>query len=170
VSKEEQIAQNEILIARKDAKISQLEFELAQLKKYIFGTKSEKFNSSEVDPEQLNLFNTPEDIQEEVVAAVEVITYQRKKGKAHKGRNKLPDHLPVTEIIIEPEVDTTDMVKIGEEVSETLDYTPASLMIIRRIRPKYVDKKASEEDSGSPIFIAPMPMRALNKCIAEPAV
>jgi transposase len=178
VSKDEQITQ--LKIEKTELKVenshlqddkAQLEFELAQLKKYIFGTKSEKFNSSEVDPEQLNLFNTPEDIQEEeVVEVVEVLTYERKKGNTHKGRNKLPDHLPVTEIIIEPEVDTTDMVKIGEEVSETLDYTPASLMIIRRIRPKYVDKKASEEDSGSPIFIAPMPMRALNKCIAEPAL
>jgi folate-binding Fe-S cluster repair protein YgfZ len=46
---------------------AQLEFELAQLKKFIFCAKFEKFNSSEVDPEQLNLFNTPEDVQEEAL-------------------------------------------------------------------------------------------------------
>ncbi|KAK3874564.1 hypothetical protein Pcinc_020493 [Petrolisthes cinctipes] len=104
-----------------------LKFEIAQLKKLIFGSKSEKFKSSEVPPEQLNLFNTIEEVEEEVLVEVEEITYERKKSKTHKGRNKLPDHLPVQEIIIEPEVDTTGMVKIGEEISETLDYTPASL-------------------------------------------
>ena len=168
MSKDEQIAENKILIARKDERIGQLEFENAQLKKLIFGAKSEGFKSSEVPAEQLNLFNNPDGTkEEEVTVAVQEITYERKKGKPHKGRNELPAHLPVTEIIIEPEVDTTDMIKIGEEVSETLDYTPASLVRIRRIRPRYVDKKAPEEESKSPIMIAPMPMRPINKCIAE---
>jgi len=40
----------------------------------------------------------------------------------------LTEHLPVREITIEPEEDTTGLKKIGEEVTETLEYTPASLI------------------------------------------
>src|SRR5690625_1081858 len=41
----------------------------------------------------------------------------------------LPDHLPAEEIIIEPEVDTTDMIRIGEEVTKELEYTPVRFYI-----------------------------------------
>lgn len=64
MSKDEQIAENKILIARKDERIGQLEFENAQLKKLIFGAKSEGFKSSEVPAEQLNLFNNPDGTKE----------------------------------------------------------------------------------------------------------
>ena len=53
------------------------------------------------------------------------------------------------------------MVKIGEEITETLDYTPASLVIKRTIRPKYVDSKNER------IHIGPLPERPLSKGIAE---
>jgi transposase len=58
--------------------------------------------------------------------AKEQITYTRKK-KAHPGMTKLPDNLPVEEVIIEPEEDTTGMIEIGEEITETLDYKPGKL-------------------------------------------
>ena len=40
-----------------------------------------------------------------------------------RGRDALPEHLPVREVIIEPEEDTTGLKKIGEEVTETLEYS-----------------------------------------------
>ena len=97
----------------------------------------------------------PEQEQEQ-----ETITYHRKKNK-HKGRNKLPEHLPVVEIIIEPEQDTEGLVKIGQEVTETLDYTPASLVKRRTIRPKYA------KADGSGIVIGQLPSRPIDKSIAE---
>jgi transposase len=51
-----------------------------------------------------------------------------RKKKAHPGRTKLPDNLPVEEVIIEPEENTTDMIEIGEEITETLDYKPGKLL------------------------------------------
>ncbi|MFK8006324.1 MAG: hypothetical protein AB8H03_08140 [Saprospiraceae bacterium] len=45
---------------------------------------------------------------------------RKKRNKNHTGRNKIPDHLPTCEVIIEPEEDTTGMKKIGKEITKTL--------------------------------------------------
>src|SRR5690606_35099179 len=81
--------------------------------------------------------------------------------KKHPGRHALPENLPVREEIIEPIEDTTGMDKIGEEVTETLEYTPASLVKRRVIRPKYIKKGTSQ------IIIGELPERPLDKSIAE---
>lgn len=152
------------LLEKKYNKIKQenlaLKSELDQLKKLIFGSKSERFVPTQ-DASQLNIFQEAEPVEESVVEKEE-ITYQRdKKGKRnHPGRHKFPSHLEVEETIIEPDFDTTDMVKIGEEVTERLDYTKASLKIKREVREKY---KAKETEK---IHIASLPSRAIPKCIA----
>jgi len=53
------------------------------------------------------------------------------------------------------------LVKIGEEVTETLDYTPASLIKRRTIRPKYA------KADGDSVIIGDLPSRPIEKCIAE---
>lgn len=68
----------------------------------------------------------------------EKLTYERRKrNSAHKGRVPLPDHLPVEEIKIYPEGDLSDMVCIGEEITEELEYEPSKYYIKRYIRYKY---------------------------------
>lgn len=145
-----------------------LQFENEQLRKLIYSSKKERHKSVEIPAEQGNLFNQESSVEE--IETSETITYKRKKPSKHKGRNKLPSHLPVKEVIIEPDVDTSEMDKIGEQVTETLDYTPASLRIIRTRRIKYVKKNQtdkSDEENQQQIFIAPPPQRPLDKCIAE---
>jgi len=138
--------------------VSSLKEQLAGLYKLISGFKSESFITQAV-VDQLSLFadDTPETAEE---TPQETITYTRDKKK-HKGRNALPEHLPVREVIIEPEEDTTGLKKIGEEVSETLEYTPASLVKRRTIRPKY----AKAENEG--VLIADLPSRPIDKAIVE---
>ena len=116
--------------------IASLQQQLASLYKLINGFKSERF-LQEIDLDQLSLFTEATTTVEE--PNQQTITYTRDKKK-HQGRNALPEHLPVREVIIEPEEDTTGLTKIGEEVTETLEYTPASLVKKRTIRPKYAKK------------------------------
>lgn len=139
--------------------IDYLSHELKMLKRMIFGHKSERFKPVMYNPDQLSLFED-EPQPEPVGIPKETITYERTRKK-HPGRNAIPEHLPVREEVIEPDMDTTDMVKIGEEITETLEYTPASLVKHRVIRPKYVHKETSQ------IHIAPIPSRPLPKAIAE---
>ncbi len=150
----------ELLVENVDQKkrITSLEEQLAGVYKLINGFKSESFVTQAVI-DQLSLFgeDTPETAEE---TPQEIITYTRDKKK-HQGRNALPEHLPVREVIIEPEEDTTGLKKIGEEISETLEYTPASLVKRRTIRPKYAKAQ------GEGVLIADLPSRPIDKAIVE---
>ena len=162
-------------LAQKDAEIAELKHQLAELRRLIYGTKSERFRKTEESAAQGNLF---EEVSEDppVIRDTEQIIYTRTKNNNHKGRNSLPAHLPVREVIIEPEEDISDMIRIGEEVTESLEYTPASLVKLVRIRPKYARKKDSGKDQSEDsedeksIIVAPMPLRPIDKCIAEPSL
>jgi transposase len=68
------------------------------------------------------------------------------------------------EEIIEPAGLNDDMTKIGEEITEILEYTPAQFFKRRIIRPKYVNKKTQE------IKIAQLPSRPIEKCLAGNSV
>ncbi len=142
------------------------EFQLEQLRRIIYGTKSERFIPQEI-PGQLSLPFESEQVAKIVKEEQEKIRieYERNKTKkAHPGRMSLPSHLPVKEVIIEPIEDTSDMICIGQEVTEELDYTPAKLHINRYIRKKYITK---EDDKGyQKQVIAPL-NRPLHKCIAS---
>jgi len=157
VSKKEALAENRALKAERDA----LKAELAALRKLFFKSKTERFEST-LSPEQLSLFN--QYIKDEVVEnSGKEITYNRKAKtkKPHPGRHPLPEHLPTREVIIEPEEDTTDLIKIGEEITETIEYTPASLVkVITRIL-KYAAK------DGSKIVKGKLPERPIPKGIPE---
>lgn len=133
------IAELQIENRKQRQEILALKQQLNQLLKLINGFKSERFSSALPILGQPTLFDVPEEEEEEASQgeiAKEEITYSRNKAK-HQGRNQLPEGLPVKEIIIEPELEVAGLVKIGEEITETLEYTPASLVKRRTIRPKY---------------------------------
>lgn len=147
-------------IATLNTQLENVTFLYEQLKKIVFGAKRERF-VKEVPDNQLNLFATPESEKESEQEPTEEVTITRKKKKKHRGRNAFPEHLPVEEETIEPEEDTTDMIHIGDEVTETVEYTPASLYIHRIVRPKYAPKQGY-----GTIKIAPLPSKPIEKGIA----
>jgi len=126
------------IIAQKDAQIASLEFRLKQLEKLIFGAKSERTVTVD-NTYQPTLFAPMEDTVTVVEPECETITYKRSKKK-HPGRNPLPENIPTEEVIINPSTDIDGLTKIGEEITETLKYTPASLVKVRTIRPKYAQE------------------------------
>ncbi len=144
--------------------VALLTHELAQLKRLVFGTKSERFvPSGEAD--QLPLFEanaSPAEVEPPPRVSVPVSTRPRQKPV----RQVLPSHLPRQVIVIEPEGDLTRLKKIGEEVTETLDYRPARLVVLRRVRPKYVDPR----DDARGVLVAALPARPIDKGLAEPGL
>jgi transposase len=160
----EQIEERDAQLDDREARIKELESQLAYLRHKLFGKRSEK-----IDPEQLLLFkelqSQMEVLQKE--AEHEEITYTRRKGH---GRKPLPDDLPV-ENVEYPLEDTVcpccgeSMSRIGEEVTEELDYNPGSLFKRRHIRPKYACRECEEG-----VHIAPMPARPIDKGIAGPGL
>jgi transposase len=156
-------------IARLNYQIASLTHQLNALNKMVFGSKHERFVPAE-NPSQLSLDIQAEAIAQVNVTAVKKVEYTRtsttvtENKKEHPGRTKLPEHLERREIIVEPAEDVTLCKKIGEEVSEELEYEPGKLFVNRIVRPKY-----AKPDNGG-IVTAPMIERPLPKAIAGPAL
>jgi transposase len=115
--------------------VAYLKEELAQLKRMIFGSKRERFIAA--DPTQQSLFDTT---TAQAVSQQQTVTYQRDKPekKGNAKRLLLPDHLPRKEYILEPEgIDTEISIRIGEKISEVLEYTPGKLYVTKTVRPVY---------------------------------
>lgn len=168
-SKEEVIAE---LISIKSEKelleisLVQLKAELSQIKRMIYGTKSERFVPA-VSAEQTSLnFG----IEPSVAAPVQTqtITYTREKTKnsntLHTGRTALPAHLKRIEIVIEPAGDVSGLTCIGKEITEELEFEPGKFYVNQYIRPKYV--KSDREG----ILIGELPSRPIEKGIPGPGL
>ena len=156
------------------AQVSQLKFELEQLKRLIYGRTSERFVPDSSSNEQLDLF-TPDDseepsaeeVEEEPVRETVIRNGRKHTAKRHPGRMPIPEHLPVETIIIEPEGDLTGLVRIGEQITEYVEYTPASLVKKVIIRPKYA---LPEQEDTTKVLIAKLPSRPIAKSIAGAAL
>jgi transposase len=146
-----------------------LQFRLDQLNRLIYGAKRERFVSNETHAQMSLPFETEEKSAEE--QEKETITYIRKKKarRNHPGRISLPDHLPVEEIVLEPEEDTSGMKCIGKEITDQLELVPAKLFIKRFIRPKYI-KSEDEKTLTHAGVIAPLPDFPIEKGIAGPGL
>ncbi|MBX9851346.1 MAG: transposase [Cytophagaceae bacterium] len=157
LSKEELIQENILLRTQ----LISFKAELAQLKRLLYGSKSERFVPS-VPDEQLSLGLTAEEKPLEVKKQkIEYTRTKAEKQNKHQGRMPLPAHLPRVEKIIEPEVSTEGMKKIGEEITETLDYIPGKLQVLRYTRSKYA------KADGEGVVIGALPSRLIEKGIAE---
>ncbi|MFD1771691.1 IS66 family transposase [Sphingobacterium suaedae] len=151
------ISSREQALVERDEKIDYLESQLAMYKRMQFGQKRERF---EGDPNQTMLpFEAePAEVVQQQEEIKEKIEYVRKRPN-HKGRAKLPAHLPVEEVEIHPEGDLSEMVCIGKEITEELECQPAKFYIKRYIRYKYAAKDKSA------VAIAELPERVIDKGI-----
>lgn len=133
-----------------------LKQQLSELKRMIFGSKSERFVPT--DDSQLSLFGFEQEAEKET--ETEQISYTREKAKKEKKnavRAKIPAHLPRIEETIEPEGIEEGSKKIGEEITEILEYNPARVFVRKIIRPKY----AKPRDEG--VTIAELPSLPIPK-------
>jgi len=137
-------------------KCEDLQGQLSELQRLIFGSKSERFIACS-DATQLGLFQKQEADTDSVTT--EDIQYTRDKPSSKKKpvRHVLPAHLPRIEEVIEPDTIYDGAKKIGEEVTELLEYNPAQVYVRRIVRPKYV----LPQNDG--IIIAKLPTLPLAK-------
>ncbi len=123
------------------AEIAKLRFQLARYRRAEFGRSSEKL-AREADQLELAIEALEADQAERlaaaspvVVAAIEAATEAQKPA-----RRPLPEHLPREEVRHGapdacPSCGGT-LRRIGEDVTETLDYVPGRFKVIRHVRAK----------------------------------
>ncbi|WP_081888340.1 IS66 family transposase [Verrucomicrobium sp. BvORR034] len=144
-----------------------LRLKLDALSRRMFGKSSEK-----LDAEQMQLLL---DGIEELTLAEES-AQQARPGKepataeaARERKPRIPEHLPVKEVFIDPEevkACPEEWVHIGQEVTEQLEYTPASFERLRIIRRKYVRK----DQRHLPPVVAPLQPCLQERCLAAPSL
>ena len=128
-----------VQVRHQSALLDKLTHENALLKRMKFAAQSERFN-----PEQKSLLE--DEIETDLAAvATEIEALQpthppESEGKKQAKRLPLPASLPRREIRHEPESTTCQcrcqMVRIGEDVAEKLDYVPGVFSVERHIRGK----------------------------------
>jgi transposase len=132
-------------LANKTLEAEKLEFELARLKRMTFGASSERIKR-EIEQLELKLEELESDAAEGEPAvapelpAEEHSTEPRDKKKR---RRQFPEHLPRTTTTHEPASPTcascgSDRLrKVGEDVTEVLEYIPGRFEVVRHVRPAY---------------------------------
>jgi transposase len=153
-------AQNKLLLEQ----VTLLTYELRDMKRMLFGRKSERF-LPQPSTSQLNLAELMAEAVTPPVLTQEVKAIKKRTAEVKPtGRHALPAHLPKVDIVLEPMEDTSGLEKIGEEITEQLDYTPGKLLVRRYIRPKYA-KVVADGTGYTEVIIAPLPDFPIEKGI-----
>ena len=149
-ARDKQAATHAREIKFKDAKLERLTFELARLKAWKFGAKTERMNAEQRQMFEDTVAEDEASLEAQLLAlqgatepSVPPVAPPTRKPR----RQPLPEHLRRVEHHHEPEntnCPTPDcgraMVRIGEDVSERLDIVPTEFFVHRHIRGKWACK------------------------------
>jgi transposase len=136
----------------RDAKIESITFELARLKAWKFGAKTERMNAQQRDIFEETLAADQASLEAQLAALLDEAgadggAPEKKQQRRQPKREALPAHLPRVDQRIEPQNTNCPapdcgqpMVRVGEDISERLDISPAQFFVQRQIRGKWACK------------------------------
>ena len=134
--------------------LESLHQQLQNLRRMHFGATSEKLSG------QPELFQQTQELPVPPQDRV-TVTYTRQR----RGRPSLPKDLPRERVNYDlsdaEKAEFDALEKIGEEVSETLEYTPAKLIVIEHVRAKYACRRHGESTIRT-AFAQPSPLPKTN--------
>jgi len=134
----------ETAVQFKALEIEKLKLQIAKLRRMQFGRSSERI-SRQIEQLELRLEELETGEAEDTAKADAGEAPATKPERARPKRKPLPDHLPREEVVHQPADDGActcpacggGMAKLGEDVTEVLDYVPGHFQVIRHVRPKY---------------------------------
>ena len=170
------VAQHDELLSR-ETEIEHLKLLLAKLRRMQFGRKSEKL-TQQIEQLELRLEELqdkelqdspagnacPEPIMEALSSGASPVVSATKPG-----RRPLPEHLPRRTQKHDPKETACpdcggELRQLGEDVSEMLEYVPASFFVIRHVRPKLCCTKCDG------IVQVAAPSRPIERGVAGPGL
>ena len=147
-----------------EIKVQALIQEVAYLRRMRYGVKNEAMSA-----EQRSLFE--DDVVQDIAAVEAELKLPATPAipRARAGRQALPEHLERVEVRHEPDSCTcsacqSNLIKIGEDISEQLDIEPARFFVIRHIRPQYACRKCET------ITAAPVAPAVIDGSLAAPGL
>lgn len=151
------------LLQQKEIFIDKLQHQLQLQLKARFGSKTDR-----IDPNQLVLFAREllaqaEERKEEEEEKIKNVLMEKKKGH---GRKPLPAHLPRERVEHDLPAEEKkcpecggEKIRIGEEISEQLEYIPASFKVLQHVCPTYACPKECEKQ----VITASKPYQPIEK-------
>jgi transposase len=146
--------------------------ELDRVKRHLFGKKAEHVDAAQMQlafasiAKMLSALPDADPTKDQSEPAAKK---PPKKARPH-GRHPLPDHLPIERVeLLPPEVQAEGAdayVRIGEEITETLEWRAGSYVRFQIVRPKFAKK--AQPEAG--ILTADLPPRAIEKGLAGPGL
>jgi transposase len=157
-----QVTQKDQELKFKELKIEQLTHEMATLKRWRFARRSEQLDSGQRSLLEESIDEDLEAISLEI-EALQASPKAARPPKQKPRRVALPAKLPRLEIRHEPERTVCScgcrLERIGEDVSEKLDYTPGVFHVERHVRGKWVCRHCET------LIQAPVPAQVIDKGI-----
>jgi len=145
------VAQKEAFITELKALIEKLEGQVQEYRRTKFGPKSEKLGPAQLELALEDLETAIAETQAQIAAVEDRIAAsepdpEKRKPRAPRRARALPESLPRVERVVEPEsivcpCGCGDMVRIGEDRTERLDYIPARYQVVVTVRPRYACPK-----------------------------
>src|SRR5262245_3989067 len=150
-------------LVNKTLEAEKLKFELARLRRMTFGASSERIKR-EIEQLELKLEELESDEVQGEPAATPQPPAEEHSGSARekKRRRQFPEHLPRTTATHEPASSTCarcgsdGLRKVGEDVTEILEYIPGRFEVVRHVRPAY-SCRACEAMVQAPMPSLPIP-------------
>jgi transposase len=141
---EAELAEARAVVSSSEAMIAHLRLEIAKLRREQYGRSSERrarlIEQMELQLEDLEAAATEDEIASERAAArtATVAAFERRRP----ARKPFPEHLPRERVVIEPPracacCGSSRIVKMGEDVTETLEAVPRRWKVIQTVREKF---------------------------------
>ncbi|WP_417690084.1 IS66 family transposase [Roseibium sp.] len=159
---ESELAQTRAVVSTSEAMIKHLKLEIAKLRREHYGHSSERrarlIDQMELQLEELEAAATEDEIEALNVAKTSAVAgFERRRPT----RKPFPDHLPRERIVIEAPTTCSccgsdRIVKMGEDITETLEVIPRQWKVIQTVREKFTCR-ICEKISQSPAPFHPTP-------------
>ena len=167
-------AEKDKLIALQSEHLTFLQEQMTLAKHKLFASKNEAY------PGQGELFNEPEAIQDTAASESETddddsieYTVKRKKRNTQRFDENIEREVVVHDIDEDDKVCAccqSQMHCIGKEVTEKLEFVPATTKVIEHHRLKYACRGCENDEIQTPIKIAPPVPSILPKSYATPSL
>jgi len=159
---ESDLAQARAVVSTSEAMIKHLRLEIAKLRREQYGHSSERrarlIDQMELQLEELEAAATEDEIAAEKAAKTTTVAGFERRRPARK---PFPDHLPRERVVVEAPTacsccGSDRIVKMGEDITETLEVIPRQWKVIQTVREKFTCR-ACEKISQPPAPFHPTP-------------
>ena len=159
---EEELTQARAVVSASDAMIRHLQLQIAKLRREQFGHSAER-HARLIEQLEMQLEDLETDLGQDraktdaAVAKTTVAAFERRRP----ARKPFPEHLPRERVVVEAPAactccGSTRIVKMGEDITETLEVIPRQWKVIQTVREKFTCREC-EKISQPPAPFHPTP-------------